>query len=41
LADRDRKLVRIPIDRAMLLLVERGLPGWPTAMAGAYNPAPH
>jgi hypothetical protein len=40
-ADRDRKLVRIPIDRAMQLLVERGVPGWPKSMAGAHNPAPH
>jgi hypothetical protein len=39
-ADRDRELVRIPIDRAMQLLVERGLPGWPAAVARADNSAP-
>jgi hypothetical protein len=39
-ADRDRELVHIPIDRAMQLLVERGLPGWPSATAAAAsNPA--
>src|SRR4051812_49226807 len=26
--DRDRSVVRIPIERAMKLLSERGLPGW-------------
>jgi hypothetical protein len=39
-ADRDRDLVRIPIDRAMQLLVERGLPGWPAAVARADNSTP-
>ena len=27
--DRDRGTVRIPVSRAMELLVQRGLPGWP------------
>ncbi|HVV61500.1 MAG TPA: hypothetical protein VHD14_07060 [Pseudolabrys sp.] len=27
--DRDRKIAHIPIDRAMALIVQRGLPGWP------------
>lgn len=27
--DRDRKIVRIPIERAMGLLTKRGLPEWP------------
>lgn len=37
-ADRERRIVRIPIERAMALLAERGLPGWPSdAPAG---PAP-
>jgi hypothetical protein len=27
--DRDRKIVHLPIDRAMSLTVERGLSGWP------------
>jgi hypothetical protein len=30
-ADRERKVVRVPIGRAMQLLAERGLPGWPSA----------
>jgi hypothetical protein len=29
-ADRDRQVVRIPIDHAMRLLAERGIPGWPS-----------
>ena len=29
--DRDAHVARIPIDRAMQLLAERGLPGWPPA----------
>ncbi len=28
--DRSKGAVRIPVDRAMRLLAERGLPGWPT-----------
>jgi len=28
--DRSKGVIRIPIDRAMALLAERGLPGWPT-----------
>lgn len=28
--DRSRGMVRIPLARAMELLVQRGLPGWPT-----------
>jgi hypothetical protein len=32
-ADRDRNVVHIPIDRAMQLLVDRGIPGWPSATA--------
>jgi hypothetical protein len=40
-ADRPRGLARIPIDRAMQVLVDRGLPGWPSATASApSNPAP-
>ena len=30
-ADQDRRTARIPIERAMQLLVERGLSGWPSA----------
>lgn len=30
-ADPDRKVARIPIERAMELLAERGLAGWPSA----------
>jgi hypothetical protein len=33
--DRERGVTRIPIERAMRLLSERGLPGWP---AGAESP---
>jgi hypothetical protein len=29
-ADRDRKTVRIPIERAMKLLSEKGIAGWPS-----------
>ena len=28
--DRDKDAVRIPVSRAMQLLAQRGLPGWPT-----------
>jgi hypothetical protein len=28
--DRDHRVVRIPISRAMQLVAHRGLPGWPT-----------
>jgi hypothetical protein len=38
--DRDRQIARIPIDRAMQLLAERGLPGWPSAKASPENPNP-
>jgi hypothetical protein len=31
--DRDQQVARIPISRAMQLLSERGLPGWPSAAA--------
>jgi hypothetical protein len=34
-ADRDRKIVRIPIERAMSLLAERGLGEWPSPPAPA------
>jgi hypothetical protein len=34
-ADRDRKIVRIPIERAMRLLSERGLAEWPSPPAAA------
>jgi hypothetical protein len=37
-ADRDRQIARIPIKRAMHLLAERGLPGWPSGPPD--NPAP-
>lgn len=30
-ADRDRQIAHIPVDRAMELIVKRGLPGWPQA----------
>ena len=30
-ADPDHKIARIPIERAMQLLAERGLAGWPSA----------
>ena len=33
--DRDRKIVRIPIERAMGLLTERGLAEWPSPRATA------
>jgi hypothetical protein len=33
--DRDRKIVRIPIERAMGLLTKRGLPEWPSPPAPA------
>jgi hypothetical protein len=41
-ADRPRGLAHIPIDRAMQILVDRGLPGWqsPTTAAAPNNPAP-
>jgi hypothetical protein len=29
-ADRERRIARIPIERAMQLLAERGLAGWPS-----------
>jgi len=31
--DRERSITRIPIERAMQLLAERGLAGWPSAAA--------
>jgi hypothetical protein len=31
--DRDRRIVRIPIDRALQLVTERGLDGWPPVPA--------
>lgn len=41
-ADRPRGLARIPIDQAMQILVDHGLPGWPSATAAAPgNPTPH
>jgi hypothetical protein len=39
-ADRDGEIIHIPIDRAMQLLVERGLLGWPSATAAAESHAP-
>lgn len=38
--DKDRGIVRIPIDRAMQLLVERGLPTRPPASAALASPGP-
>jgi hypothetical protein len=38
-ADRERRIVRIPIERAMELLAERGLAGWPSPSTPA-QPAP-
>jgi hypothetical protein len=38
-ADRERHVARVPIDRAMQLLAERGLAGWPSA-ANSRPPAP-
>lgn len=32
-SDRDRQIARIPIERAMKLLAERGLAGWPASTA--------
>ncbi|MGY3443611.1 MULTISPECIES: hypothetical protein [unclassified Bradyrhizobium] len=29
--DRDRGIVRVPIERAIEMLLRKGLPGWPTA----------
>jgi hypothetical protein len=37
-ADRDRQIGRIPIEKAMQLLAERGLPGWPSGPSS--NSAP-
>lgn len=36
--DRDHDVVQIPIERAMALLAQRGLPGWPKASPGKERP---
>jgi hypothetical protein len=42
--DHDRKIARIPVDDAMALIVERGLPMWPAAVeqpaVGSGTPRP-
>jgi hypothetical protein len=36
--DKEQQVVRIPIDRAMQLVVDRGLPDWPRAEVDAKSP---
>jgi hypothetical protein len=38
--DRDKSIARIPIDRALQLLSERGLAGWPSPTAPSAGQAP-
>jgi hypothetical protein len=38
--DRDKSIVRIPIDRAVQLLSERGLAGWPSPAAPSASQTP-
>ena len=33
--DKDRKIARIPLDRAMQIVAERGLPKWPAVSVEA------
>jgi hypothetical protein len=37
--DKERGVARIPIDRAMMITAERGLPEWPAVEATAAPPA--
>jgi hypothetical protein len=37
--DKDRKIARIPIDRAMRVVVEQGLPKWPPVPENTAKPA--
>ena len=39
--DRDRRIARMPIERAMELLAERGMAGWPSPQPSAPQPAAH
>jgi hypothetical protein len=39
--NRDQKIARMPIERAIMLLGERGLAGWPLPEASSTNQAPH